>query len=543
MKASFVSQDLTFPSETNSFVEDFLIEETDQQAPFFESILPQIEANIEENNTHTITKYYDELPVANNPANFQGRGTATYANINGKTVTVEPFYRVYGHSLYDPNVGMGLLLYQCIQYKIENPEEDVKITFSSYRTSATASVCVIPGSKYYGYMRSLYGTNYDEHGFVRISYMLVEAARMGIEVTMFNQRETYYTYQYNPEADTTMPRNHIDFKKYFDVALDTECYTSYVGEGKKVSDYFDIHNVEWTIDDQQVNMHHLKSLSASHYLATDGTEHTGGLFLCSANLDENDYLGRNGNTCSQSGVLISDHDDIYRVYMNYVDLIAQHTHQEGLQELRMLMTDLNNEQIALIKAGNENQIPEDEQIVYLGSDTDKIFELYFTPLGGGTDTWNEDYNPICNHIGKLPTSEDYIEFTSLQYGFGKSYVGATIEKMLEIAFCNNPNPNNKITIGITGMNTNKIASLKLGTEIGFRYIRDSRQIHTKDFLLSYKENGVRHYVSIMTSANLYMIAFSYRTNSILVIHETEETGCQFYKIYGYRYSGGMISQN
>ena len=42
-----------FPSETNSHVKDFLIDETDQTSPFFESILPAIAENIETNNTPT----------------------------------------------------------------------------------------------------------------------------------------------------------------------------------------------------------------------------------------------------------------------------------------------------------------------------------------------------------------------------------------------------------------------------------------------------------------------------------------------------------
>ena len=157
------------PSEKDPFVSNYYIGETDQSEPFFDVVLPRIAANIEEYNKHSISPYYDKMPLANNPENFQGLGSTTYANINGKVVTAEAFYRLRNESLNDPNNGMGLLIYQCIQYKRVHPEEDVKITFSSYRTSATAAVCVLPESKYYGYMRSLFGTNYDEHGFVRIS--------------------------------------------------------------------------------------------------------------------------------------------------------------------------------------------------------------------------------------------------------------------------------------------------------------------------------------------------------------------------------------
>ena len=204
-------------TETNAFVSNYYIGATNQDEPFFEVILPKIAKNIKENNKKSITPYFDKLPQANNPENFQGLGSTTYADINGKTVTAEAFMRVYGDSLHDPNAGMGLMIYQCIQYKLANPKQDVKITFSSYRTSATAAVCVLPESKYYGYMRSLYGTNYDEHGFVRVSYMLTEAARMGIEVTMVNFMKSYSVSQYDSSAGKLKSRKRakIHIKNLF----------------------------------------------------------------------------------------------------------------------------------------------------------------------------------------------------------------------------------------------------------------------------------------------------------------------------------------
>ena len=529
----------TFPSETNSFVENYYIGATDQSSPFFEKVLPAIKANIAENNKHSVTPYYDAFPLANNPENFQGLGSTKYEGINGKTVTAEAFYRLTNEGLHDPNAGMGLMIFQCIQYKLKHPEEDVKITFSSYRTSVTASVCVIPESKYYGYMRSLYGTNYDEHGFVRISYMLVEAARMGIEVTMVNHLQSYGVNQYDPDAGKVKYRSHINFETYFSKAANTECYDKYA-EGNRVSDFLNCAIVKWTVDDQTSNMQHVKSASVSHYLATDGTEHTSAVFFSSANLDENNYRGANGNNNSQSGVIVSDHDDLYRVTYNYTQLMAKHTGQEQLQELRLLVASSNEQQIALIKSGRGDEIPKDEQIVYVGSETDPIFELYFTPIGGGVDAWDTVHNPICNYVGRLPTSEDYVEFVWNEYGYGRSYVGYTMSQLLEATYCNNPNPNNKFAIRVTDFDTNGINQLKVGEEIGYCSIKNGSGIHSKDFMMSYAEGGQRHYVSILTSCNFYMIAFNYRTNSILVIHETDETGNGFYKAFGEKYSYGMI---
>ena len=75
-------------SETNSFVSNYYIGATDTDKPFFDEILPDIAKNIKENNKHTLTPYYDAFPLANNPENFQGLGSTTYANINGETVTL-----------------------------------------------------------------------------------------------------------------------------------------------------------------------------------------------------------------------------------------------------------------------------------------------------------------------------------------------------------------------------------------------------------------------------------------------------------------------
>lgn len=531
-----------FPSETNPFVKDYYVEPINQDAPFFDVILPQIAKNIKENNKHSISPYYDKMPLANNPENFQGLGSTTYANINGQTVTAEAFYRVRNESLCDPNNGMGLLIYQCIQYKRAHPEEDVKITFSSYRTSVTAAVCVLPESKYYGYMRSLYGTNYDEHGFVRISYMLTEAARMGIEVTMVNQLNSYAVQQYNPKTGKLKSRANLSHYTYFTQALESDCYDSYA-PGKKVSDYLKYAKVGWRVEDKTSDMQHVKSASVSHYLATDGTEHKNTVFFGSANLDENNYIGANGNNSSQSGVIVSDHAELYRVTYNYMQLMYEYRGLEEMFELRKLVNEMNNEQIALINSGKGHLIPKDEQIVYLGTANDPVFEMYFTPFGGSADDWDTVRNPFCKYMDKLPQSEDYVELIWNEFGYGTCYLGETYEKMVEEAFCENPNVNNKISIRVTDFNTDAIQKLKVGTEIGYRSIKDGSNIHSKDVLMSYVENGERHNVCLLTSCNFYMIAFNYRTNSLLVINETEKTGGNFYNIMGEKYSYGMINND
>lgn len=537
--ATHVVAENSIPRETNPFVNDYYVEPIDQDAPFFDVVLPKIAASITESNNNSISPYFDELPVANNPENFQSLGSTTYANINGQTVTAEAFYRVPEDSLYDPNCGLGLLVYQCIQYKRAHPEEDVKLTFSSMRTSVTASVCVLPESKYYGYMRSLYGTNYDEHGFVRISYMLSEAARMGIEVTLVTHRDSYSVKQYNPSTGKLKSRANLDQYTYFTKALKSDCYDSYA-PGKKVSDFMKYTRVDWTIEDKNIDMVHVKHVSASHYLATDGTEHKNAVFFSGANLDENNYFGGNGNGKTQSGLIVSDHADLYRVTYNYVQLMYKYRHQEEIYELRDLVSKRNTEQIALINSGKGDLIPEDEQIVYIGTANDPVFEMYFAPLGGSMDSWDTVNNPICKYISKLPQSESYVELTWNAYHFNTCYIGTMCENMITKAFCENPNAKNKIYLRIDDFPASEINKLKVGTEIGYRSFKDSARVHTKDVLVSYQENGVRHRVSLMMSAAFGADGLYYRTNSLLVINETDTTGGNFYNIFGKKYSYNMI---
>ena len=529
------------PRETNAFAGDYYVPPINQEKPFFDVVLPEIAENIEEYNKHTVTPHYDKLPELDNKENFQGLGSTTYANINGKTVTAEAFYRVPTDSNCDPNNGMGLLLYQCIQYKRAHPDEDVKITFSSYRTSVTASVCVIPESKYYGYMRSLFTTNYDEQGFVRISYMLLEAARMGIEVTAVNHLDSYAVSQYNPATGKTKGKGNLSLSRYIEQAKQGPCYDKYA-KGKNVSDYYNAIIVDWKVNEKTADMQHIKSASVSHYLATDGTEHGPTVYFGSSNLDENNYLGRNGNGSAQTGVIVSDHAELYRVTYNYMQLMTRYKHESGIYELRDYVNKTNEEQIALIKAGREDEIPKDEQIVYLGSENDPVFEMYFTPFGGSADTWDTEHNPFCKYIDKLPQSTDYVELTWNEFGYGNCQIGDVFSNMLAEAYCNNPNPKNKLSIRVTGFNTDEIANLKVGTEIGACSIKDGTGIHSKDILMSYAENGVRHRVSLLTSCNFYMIAFNYRTNSLLVINETDESGGDFYYIMNKKYSYGMITK-
>lgn len=540
-----LAAEITLPSETSAFVTNVYIGKTDQNASLIDDIYPVMKANIKENNKKPLTPYYEKFEVLNNPENFQGLGHATYANINGETVTAEAFYRRKNEAVRDPNVGQALLLFQCLQYKAAHPEEDVELFYGSYRTSVTYAVCVVPESRYYGYGRVLYGTNYDEQGFVRLTYLLAEAARMGIKVTLVTQLDSYGKNQYNPTVSSLNKyKGKLDHVKYFNEALKTDCYNKYA-PGKKVSDFMNFCHVGWNVTDKTADMQHVKGAAVSHYLATDGTVHRNAIFMESSNLDDVDYNGSNGNNGSQSGVIISDHAELFRITKNYFNLMCEYSGREDMYKFRRIMKERNENQIALINSGRENEIPKDEQIVYLGGKNDPMFELYFTPFGGGIDTWDPVNNPICKYVNKLTTSEDSIEFLWNISGISDFNLGVTLKNVLEKAFYENQNVANKLSILYTDtpFEAGKLHDLNVGTQIGYKSIRDPSRIHAKDMYVSYVEDGVRHNVSLITSCNFYNVAYYYRANSFLVINETGDKAGSFYSIINDRASFGLYNKN
>lgn len=498
-----------------------------------------------------INKDYDAFPRTQNTTNLQSQGTATFANINGETVMADAFYRKKNEALNDPNVGLGLLLYQCIQYKIKHPEADVEICFSSYRTSPTIAVCVVPQSRYYGYMRSLYGNgnDYDENGFVRIAFMLVEAAKMGIDVTIVGQLNSYAVKQYNSAGDLKKVAE-ASYVEYFNAGLKQDCYAKYA-EGKKVSDFMTFRKVEWSLEDKGgTDMMHVKTLTASHYLATDGTEYENAIFLTSSNLDAIDYKGCNGNNGSQSGIIVTGHEQIYNCTVNYVKLMAEYYEQEKLYEMRNLVHQRNTAQAALILAGRADEIPADEQLIYLGSETDKVFKLYFTPLARGVDSWDTEINPYCEHAQNLYESSIKYPDEYLIYNFNcptytRSFnVSYTMAEMVNRAFINTKNPENRISIQAKNYDYTELQQLKVGKEIGFTFFKNkSPGVHNKDLLMSYVKDGERKYVSLLSSCNFHSGAPWFQTNTLITVTETDATGDIFFRAFGKAATAGAVVDN
>ena len=490
--------------------------------PFFNSYM---ENSYSLDNSASIDMFFDTLPPTTNTSNFCSLGTSSFPNINGKTVTVDTFARQYNESLNDPNFAEGILIYQCIQYKARHPEEEVYLYYSSYRTSVTASVCVDRNSKYFGYMRSLFDCEYDNFGFIRISFMLVEAARMGIHVTILPQRDSYGKKQYSASASNHLvTRANLSYDTYFSDALKKNCYSQYEN-GKKVSDFFTFAKVGWEISEAGTEMHHIKTCLASNYIDKDGVERGPGVFFTSANLDENDYLGRNGHNGMQTGVILSGHDAIYRVTKNYLDTIVRYKERDDISKFRDYVYRAQTEQADLILAGRGNEIDPDKQLIYLGSDSDDVFEMYFTPLPGPQSVWNTTYDPYCKYIAEMAQSPGSKIFTwNVAKCENSNDFTYTFDDIISEAFHQNRNKGNRLYLHFAAINENKYNDLIVGKDIGFKDLntKAASRVHNKDVLMAYEKDGAKKYVSIINSCNFHSSALFFQSNHILVIKETEE---------------------
>ena len=459
-----------------------------------------------------INSTYDKFPVLDNSSNFMSDGTTYFENINGGTVSVDSFvYDTYAKD-GNVNVGQGLLIYQAMLYKQAHPDEEVSIAASSYRFSIEAALNINRDSRYFGYMRNLYGMDYDEFGFVRLSYLLVSAAKMGINVTVIGHIDGY-------------PINSSDpnLYEYFTGHLDTPCDPAYT-DGV-VGDYLNFAQCYWTLDQKGgTDMMHNKMCAVSHYLDMNGVEHRNAVFSSSANLDGISSKGYNGNWKLQTATIVSDHADIYRVAMNYLNLLAEYSAQEAIYEFQDIMATTGAEQIDLILAGQGNLIPADEQLVYLGSETDDVFELYFTPFAGGTAVWDEKYNPYTKYIREMYESEGSIIFTWNAAEYNSEFpLGKQMEEMIAGSFHNNKNVENKFYGNMENFNKSLMDGLVVGKDIGYLSINKLPygEVHNKDIMLSYVKDGQRYYVSLLNSCNMHSGSMCYQSNFMLVIKETD----------------------
>ncbi len=464
----------------------------------------------------SINETYDGLPRLENQSNFMSRATARYEGVNGKDVAVDTFVYHADEAANNPNVGEGLLIYQAMLYKRAHPGEDVSIAISSFHFSSEAAICLNRNSRYFGYMRNLGDADYDEHGFVRISYLLVAAAKMGVNVTVIGQIEAY------PRTDGAP-----GFDGYFTSQLGDPCDPAYAN-GKMVGDFLKFRHVLWTSygDDAASDMMHTKLCAVSNYLDANGVEHSGSIWLSSINLDGVQDTGVNGNNGMQTAALVSDHDELYRVSANYLRLISDYSGQEDVYLFRDLVGRMNTEQIDLINAGHGGEIPADQQIVYLGSASDDVFELYFAPFGGDCALWDEARNPYCKFLRKMEQSDGSIAFAWNNPTFNKNFtLSLAMEDLITRSFHDNKNALSRIYIALPNFDSAGFDDLEVGRDIGYKsfgqYVHGG--IHNKDVQVSYNERGKRMFVTLLSSMNMHQGAMSYQSNHVLVVKEPANT--------------------
>ncbi len=494
--------------------DSYVHEEPEEESPVQKPVISVDHVfDLSENSSNGyINSIYDEFPILDNSSNFMSDGTTYFENINGGTVSVDSFvYDTYATD-GNVNVGLGLLIYQSMLYKKAHPEEDVSIAVSSYRFSIEAALNINRNSRYFGYMRNLYGQDYDQFGFVRISYLLVTAAKMGINVTVIGHIDGYPISESDP-----------NLYEYFTGHLDTPCDPAYT-EGV-VGDHMNFAQCYWTLTQKGgTDMMHNKMCAVSHYIDMNGEEHRNAVFSSSSNLDGINSKGYNGNWKLQTATIVSDHEYIYRVAVNYMNLVAEYCAQEKIYELQDIMSREGARQVDLILAGRASEIPSDEQIVYLGTENDDVFELYFTPFPGGTTVWDEKYNPYTKYIREMYNSEDSIIFVWNAAEYNSNYtLGHQLENIIVNAFYNNKNVENKFFGNMENFDKTMLDGLKVGEDIGYISVNQHPfgAVHNKDILLSYVKGGQRYYVSLLNSCNQHSGSMCYQSNFMLVIKETD----------------------
>ncbi|MCR4874154.1 MAG: hypothetical protein K5923_00245 [Clostridia bacterium] len=519
-------------SETEDDYDSYTHDEEEEDEPVSDATPVQTILALASNSSEeSIDATFDTYSKPANLNNFSSDSVEVYENINGKDVIVDSIVFLPYDIIGNPNLSAGLLILQAMQYKDIHKDEEVYIDFSTFHLSVYAAICINRDSRYFGYMRSLPNSEYDEFGFVRISYLLVMAAKMGIHVTVLGQIDSVAMILYNDNNELEKISDG-DFEQYFNTHLNDICDVNYVPGNKSIKEYLNFHKAKWTSygDDAATDMLHVKTCTVSNYIDMNGVEHEYGVFFSSINLDSINYKGWNsGNIGAQTATIITNHEYIYRVTHNYVSLMSQYMGQEDVYILREIVNQRVTNQIRMIKEGKLDDIPADELIVYLGTEEDSIFELYFTPLGGAAAVWDEVYNPYCKYINQIVNSTGTIKFDWTTPKLIRTLLVDSWLQKIFAAFAERTDAYSKAKFMVNaGLNTE---GLSVPANV---IIRSDIYYHSKDLLLDYEnELGERQYVVILSSCNIHNGSMSWQFNQILVIKTLGQQSNMYYDILRY----------
>lgn len=455
-----------------------------------------------------------------NESEFLSRGRKTYENINGEDVTVDMFYYPFWRIMNHPNVGMGLLLYKAILYKLAYPEEENEIYITSFHYSIIAGVNLVESSPYYGTMKSMPDEVIDKDGFVRFSYLTVFAAKIGIHVNVVFQSAAYSNYgtEINPGT-------------YYSSVMEENCSSKHGLGSHKVKEFLHAYHNKWEVygDKGATDMYHLKSLMVKHYLDKNNVVHNYSSFLSSANLDGIRADGCAGHPFAQTGQIITNHEYIYRVLKNFVLFSSSYCGQDDGILFRTDFTKIIKQQKQIIASSGYESI-KDEMMIYIGTPQDKVFELYLTPFDETFTTWT-DANPYCKYVEKMANSKKAIRcyWTNPKFSYDFDFLHTFCEKLARAYKMPRPySENMKNSLYVRSPFPIHPALLKLeeGKHLGFKKIGDGEYNHQKDILLEYEEDGIMHSTMILNSANLHLGGLHYQINSVLILKETENDGME-----------------
>jgi hypothetical protein len=474
---------------------------------------------------------YDALPRLSIDNDMASRGTKTF-HVNDKDVKVDIYYRDAKEAANNPNVGYGILLYNAIRYKQLHPTEPVDIVCTSYHLSASLAVNLNANGRYFGYMRSLMDRDYDEFGFVRIAFMLVEAARMGCHVTVVGQIVGARTYQWDKAQNKRYYTPDVDFRTYFNSATKLMCYDEF-DQGAKITKYLNYKHCAWDASNKgTTDMQHIKALTVSKYVDFSGNEYEYGVWVGSTNLDPINYNGQNGNNGSQSGFIVTNHKEIYYSIYNTVNsYLVDYCAQEAAVRFRNKFCQENKRQLDILLGGGS--ISDEERIAYLGSEKDPIFKLVMSPMVDPVGAWNPKYNLFCRMMKDFNKTDDYVLFAwnNSNYSTGSSFFVNGFETIFNNVLHRVKDSRNRVYTHLAGLDTTAFDDLVVGVDLGYKSINTNMNlyVHSKDTLCSYSLNGVRHYASYLTSCTFHDGAFWYQTNSSILIDEVDDGSSGFYE--------------
>lgn len=460
-----------------------------------------------------------QYKVTDKTDEFLSQKEKTFKNINGKNVKSYIFYFPGKQPMDHPNVGYGLLLYKAIKYKLANPKKENEIYTSEFRLSCTAAVNIVKSSKYYGCLKSLPKEEMDRWGFVRISYLLYFAAKIGIKVRISNQLSGYT--DNGPEIATAT---------YFNARINDSCAKK-VGLSKHtVKEFLTYKRCKWKSYDNKAaaDMMHTKFLAVKHYLDDNNkvVDHT--IFTSSANLDGINKNGRGacGNGNSQSGVIITNHEYMYLVFRNFQSFIWNYFGPDDCDNFRNAYCNEITAQRAHVATNGYDDI-KDTLMFYQGTENDKVFELYVTPFNQSDGNWS-DFIPQCRYIEKLTKSTKAIllymtnpknsTFGLLDAFYNKAAQAfKKVRNQIEVE-------NSELYIRTMAENLpTQFDDIQEGKHLGRKVIIEGK-CHQKDILFEYEEGGKFCSTILFSTLNNHAGAFYNQVNHILVMNENEDIG-------------------